>query len=299
MQRRSVLASGLALSLGSLGGCAFVSKQQAAAATALTAELVLIESQAQGRLGLHIIDSGSGALAGYRSDERFPMCSTFKTLLAARVLYLAQKDQISLWRKMYYAPSELVPWSPVTEKRAGANGGLTVQELCEAAVVISDNTAANVLLDATGGPAALTAWLAEMGDKTTRLDRREPQLNTAIAGDERDTSTPAAMAQSLQALVLDGAIDGFGRALLQQWLLDSRTGDKRLRAGMPVDWKIGGKTGSGENGTACDSILVWPTPQSSPLLVTAYLTGSKLDGPGRDAVLAKVGESVKRWYYAI
>lgn len=299
MQRRSVLASGLALSLGSLGGCAFVSKQQAAAATALTAELVLIESQAQGRLGLYVIDSGSGAVAGYRSDERFPMCSTFKTLLAARVLYLAQKDQISLWRKMYYAPSELVPWSPVTEKRAGANGGLTVQELCEAAVVISDNTAANVLLDATGGPAALTAWLAEMGDKTTRLDRREPQLNTAIAGDERDTSTPAAMAQSLQALVLDGAIDGFGRALLQQWLLDSRTGDKRLRAGMPVDWKIGGKTGSGENGTACDSILVWPTPQSSPLLVTAYLTGSKLDGPGRDAVLAKVGESVKRWYYAI
>lgn len=299
MQRRSVLGSGLALSLGSLGGCAFVSKQQAAAATALTAELVLIESQAQGRLGLHVIDSGSGAAAGYRSDERFPMCSTFKTLLAARVLYLAQKDQISLWRKMYYAPSELVPWSPVTEKRAGANGGLTVQELCEAAVVISDNTAANVLLDATGGPAALTAWLAEMGDKTTRLDRREPQLNTAIAGDERDTSTPAAMAQSLQALVLDGAIDGFGRALLQQWLLDSRTGDKRLRAGMPVDWKIGGKTGSGENGTACDSILVWPTPQSSPLLVTAYLTGSKLDGPGRDAVLAKVGESVKRWYYAI
>ncbi|WP_417285199.1 class A beta-lactamase [Comamonas sp.] len=300
MQRRSVLASALAsgLSLG-LGGCALLNRRQARAANVLAEELAQIEIQAQGRLGLYVIDTSSGATAGYRSDERFPMCSTFKTLLAARVLYLAQKGQIELWRKRYFSPSELVPWSPVTEKRAGANGGMTPLELCEAAVVFSDNTAANVLLDATGGPAALTAWLAEIGDKTTRLDRREPQLNTAIAGDERDTTTPAAMAQSLQTLQRGDVIEGFGRAFLRQWLIESRTGDKRLRAGMPTDWKFGGKTGSGENGTACDNLVVWPTPQSSPILVTAYLTGSKLDGPGRDAVLAKAGEAVKRWYYTI
>lgn len=303
MQRRSVLTSGLAagLALGTLGlgGCALMNSRQATAAQALAEELAQIETQAQGRLGLYAIDTSSGAMAGYRSDERFPMCSTFKTLLVSRVLYLAQKGQIELWRKWYYLPSELVPWSPVTEKRAGADGGMTTQELCEAAVVISDNTATNLLLDATGGPAALTAWLAQMGDKTTRLDRREPQLNSAIAGDERDTTTPAAMAKTLQTLLRGDAIEGFGRALLQQWLLDSRTGDKRLRAGMPAGWTIGGKTGSGENGTSCDSIVVWPTPQSSPIFVTAYLTGSQLDGAGREAVLAKAGESVKRWYYAI
>ena len=301
MQRRSMLTTGLALGLGAWGlsGCAFISKQQAAAARTLSDELAALEIQSQGRFGLHVLDTVSGAEAGWRGDERFPMCSTFKTLLAARVLYLAQRDEIRLWRKLYYSPSEVVAWSPISEKRAGANGGMTVQELCEAMVLVSDNTAANVLLEASGGPAALTQWLRELGDGTTRLDRNEPSLNTALPGDERDTTTPQAMVQSLQKLLLGDVLEGYARALLQQWLVDSRTGDKRVRAGMPGDWKVGGKTGSGERGTACDTLIVWPTEQSAPLLVTAYLTGSQLDGAGREAVLARAGEAVKRWYYAI
>jgi beta-lactamase class A len=301
MQRRSMLTTGLALGLGAWGlsGCAFISKQQAAAARTLSDELAALEIQSQGRFGLYVVDTVSGAEAGWRGDERFPMCSTFKTLLAARVLYLAQRGEIRVWRKLYYSPAEVVAWSPISEKRAGANGGMTVQELCEAMVVVSDNTAANVMLEASGGPAALTQWLREMGDGTTRLDRNEPSLNTALPGDERDTTTPRAMVQSLQKLLLGDVLEGYARALLQQWLADSRTGDKRVRSGMPGDWKVGGKTGSGERGTACDTLIVWPTEQSAPLLVTAYLTGSPLDGAGREAVLARAGEAIKRWYYAI
>lgn len=301
MQRRSMLTTGLALGLGAWGlsGCAFISKQQAAAARTLSDELAALEIQAQGRFGLYVLDTVSGAEAGWRGDERFPMCSTFKTLLAARMLYLAQRDEIRLWRKLYYSPSEVVAWSPRSEKRAGANGGMTVQELCEAMVLVSDNTAANVLLEASGGPAALTQWLRELGDGITRLDRNEPSLNTALPGDERDTTTPQAMVQSLQKLLLGDVLEGYARALLQQWLVDSRTGDKRVRAGMPGDWTVGGKTGSGERGTACDTLIVWPTAQSAPLLVTAYLTGSPLDGAGREAVLARAGEAIKRWYYTI
>lgn len=301
MQRRSMLTTGLALGLGAWGlsGCAFISKQQAAAARTLSDELAALEIQSQGRLGLYVLDTVSGAEAGWRGDERFPMCSTFKTLLAARMLYLAQRDEIRLWRKLYYSPSEVVAWSPISEKRAGANGGMTVQDLCEAMVLVSDNTAANVLLEASGGPAALTQWLRELGDGTTRLDRNEPSLNTALPGDERDTTTPQAMVQSLQKLLLGDVLEGYARALLQQWLVDSRTGDKRVRAGMPGDWTVGGKTGSGERGTACDTLIVWPTAQSAPLLVTAYLTGSSLDGTGREAVLARAGEAIKRWYYTI
>lgn len=301
MQRRSMLTTGLALGLGAWGlsGCAFISKQQAAAARTLSDELAALEIQAQGRFGLYVLDTVSGAEAGWRGDERFPMCSTFKTLLAARMLYLAQRDEIRLWRKLYYSPSEVVAWSPISEKRAGANGGMTVQELCEAMVLVSDNTAANVLLESSGGPAALTQWLRELGDGTTRLDRNEPSLNTALPGDERDTTTPQAMVQSLQKLLLGDVLEGYARALLQQWLVDSRTGDKRVRAGMPGDWTVGGKTGSGERGTACDTLIVWPTAQSAPLLVTAYLTGSPLDGAGREAVLARAGEAIKRWYYTI
>jgi beta-lactamase class A len=301
MQRRSFVATSIALGLASWGlsGCALPTKKQLQAARTLSDELAAVEALAQGRLGLHVLDTVSGAEAGWRSDERFPMCSTFKLLLAAHVLYLAQKGDLSLWRKIYYSPSELVPYSPATEKRAGADGGMTAQELCEAAVVLSDNTAANVLLDATGGPAGLTAWLREMDDKVTRLDRNEPTLNEARAGDERDTTTPRAMLHTMQSLLLGDVFEGFGRALLQQWLVDSRTGDRRLRAGMPANWKAGGKTGTGNNGTACDAIIIWPTPQSEPVLVTAYLTGSKLDITGQEAALAKAGGAVQRWYYAV
>ena len=301
MQRRGVLTTGLALGLSTWGlsGCAFVARQQAAAAKVLSDELAALEVQAQGRLGLYALDTSSGAAAGWRSDERFAMCSTFKTLLVARVLSLAQSGEIKLWHKRYYATAEVIAWSPVSARWAGANGGMTVQNLCEAAVVVSDNTAANVLLEATGGPAGLTQWLRSLGDSITRLDRNEPTLNTALAGDERDTTTPEAMLLSLQKILLADVLDGPFRALLHQWLLDSRTGDKRVRSGLPEQWTIGGKTGSGDNGTSCDTLIAWPSEQSAPLLVTAYLTGSKLDLAGREAVLAKAGEALKRWYYAI
>lgn len=301
MQRRGFVATSIALGLASWGvsGCALPSKKQLQAANRLSVALAGIEAQAQGRLGLYVLDTVSGAEADWRGNERFPMCSTFKLLLAARVLYLAQKGELSLWRKIYYSPSELVPYSPVTEKYAGADGGMTAQDLCEAAVVVSDNTAANVLLDASGGPEGLTAWLREMGDKSTRLDRNEPELNAAQPGDERDTTTPEAMLRTMQNLLFGDVFEGFGRALLQQWLIDSRTGDKRLRAGMPESWKIGGKTGTGNNGSVGDAIIVWPTLQSAPLLVVAYLTESRLDRAGQEAILAKAGAAVQRWYYAV
>lgn len=298
MQRRDLLATGLVLGLGglSLPGCAFNARRQVAGPVLQTRELARLETQSGGRLGLHMLDTATGREAGWRSQERFAMCSTFKTLLVAQVLQATQTGDLQLQRNYRYEASEVVPWSPVTEKHAGANGGLTLQQLCEAAVVVSDNTAANVLLKASGGPAELTNWLQTLGDSVTRLDRHEPELNTAIAGDERDTTTPAAMLRSLQKILLGDVLDVTNRALLQQWLVASRTGDKRLRAGMPAEWKAGGKTGSGDNGTANDTLIVWPQAQAAPLLVTAYFTGGKLDAAGRDAVLAKAGEVVSRWY---
>lgn len=302
MQRRDLLTTGLMLGSLSLMGCAANGpdrRQQAATQALQTRELAQLEAQSGGRLGLHMLDTATGLEAGWRSQERFALCSTFKTLLAAQVLQAAQMGQLQLQRSYQYESAEVVPWSPVTEKHVGAGAGMTLQQLCEAAVVVSDNTAANLLLKATNGPAALTNWLQTQGDSVTRLDRNEPELNTAIAGDERDTTTPAAMLRTLQKILLGNVLSEPHRALLLQWLVASRTGDKRLRAGMPAGWKAGGKTGSGDNGTANDTLIVWPKPQAAPLLVTAYFTGSKLDAAGRDAVLAKAGEVVSRWYQAL
>ena len=298
MLRRTLLASGLVLGATgmTLAGCTSTRSRQATDHVLNTRELAALEARTGGRLGLHMLDTGSGFEAGWRSQERFAMCSTFKTLLVAHVLHEAQNGRLDLGRKYVYQQSEVVSWSPVSEKYAGAGAGMTLQQLCEAAVVVSDNTAANLLLNASGGPAGLTSWMRELGDSLTRLDRNEPDLNTAIAGDERDTTTPAAMSRTMQKLLLGNVLSDAGRAVLQQWLLASRTGDKRLRAGMPKDWKIGGKTGSGDNGTANDTLLIWPKPDAAPLLVTAFFTRNTLEPAQRDEVLAKAGQIVSDWY---
>ena len=298
MQRRHLLASGLMLGLGSWGlsGCASNTQKWSTSSLLQTKDLARLEVSSGGRLGLHMLDTATGFEAGWRSQERFPMCSTFKTLLAAHVLHEAQNGGPQLQRLYQFQRTDLVPWSPVTEKHVGTDAGMTLQQLCEAAVVVSDNTAANLLLNVSGGPAGLTGWLRELGDNVTRLDRNEPELNTAIAGDERDTTTPAAMLRTLHKLLLGHVLPDASRTLLQQWLLASRTGDKRLRAGMPASWKMGGKTGRGGNGTANDTLLIWPKPDAAPLLVTAFFTRNTLQPAQRDEVLAKAGEVVSRWY---
>ena len=302
MQRRHFVATSLALgataSLG-LAGCAFRQAAHPKADRAFHKALALIEAQSGGRLGVYVTDAESGGTVGYREHERFPMCSTFKTLLAAHVLHMAQEGTIDLGLHATIAPVDLVTYSPITEKRAGVPDGITLLELCEAAVVSSDNTAANVLLGATGGPAALTAWLRQIGDTTTRLDRNEPTLNSAVPGDERDTTTPQAMNTTWQALLQGDVLKGYGRAMLQQWLVDSRTGDKRVRAGLPSDWKAGGKTGSGDNSSAGDTLIAWPTAQSEGLIITAYLTGGQRSFAENDAQMAKVGAAIGQWWAAL
>ena len=275
-----------------------MSQKQERASVQLQQALAEIAAESRGRLGVAVLDTNSGLEAGYQSDQRFAMCSTFKLLLAAQVMQKVQLGDLRLERRLHFARSSVLEHSPVSGPRAGDGGGMTLLELCEAAIVVSDNTAANVLLEQVDGPRGLTEWLRANGDTITRLDRYEPELNSATPGDERDTTTPLAMLQNLQSMVLGSKLDGLARAMLQQWMLDSRTGDQRLRAGMPTSWKVGGKTGSG-TGTANDVVLAWPMPQTAPVLVSCYLTQSPLDDAARNACLAKVGKAVSRWYFDI
>lgn len=181
---------------------------------------------------------------------------------------------------------------PVSGPKAGARGGLTVGELCAATVSLSDNSAANVLLARHGGPAALTAWLRSQGDSITRLDRNEPSLNEATVGDERDTTTPLAMLHTMQRLVLGNSLSPSSRATLQRWLIETSTGDQRLRAGAP-GWKVGDKTGtSGSSGTANDIGVLWPPAGGAPVLVSCYLTQSTARPEQRDAAIAQVARAV-------
>ena len=261
-------------------------------ADALRRGLAALETRHGGRLGVAAVDGAGAPLASHRGDERFALCSTFKCLAAAFVLARVDRGAESLDRRVRYGEDALVPYSPVTGRYAGAAGGLTVGELCDAAVTLSDNTAGNLLLDAFGGPPALTAWLRTLGDGASRLDRREPALNEAAPGDPRDTTTPAAMAATLRTLVLGSdALSPASRERLAAWLVGCKTGGKRLRAGVPAGWRVGDKTGTGERNATNDVAVLWP-PGRAPLVVAAYYAEARAPEEERSAVLAEVGRLV-------
>ena len=250
-------------------------------------QLAALERSHGGRLGVAILDTATGRRINHRGEERFPMCSTFKWLAAAEVLSRVDRGTESLARRIEFTPADLVPYSPVTSKHVGAPG-MTLAGICEAAITLSDNTAGNLLLDSMGGPAGLTAFARSLGDRYTRLDRREPELNEAIPGDPRDTTTPAAMLHDMHALLVGAALSQASRAQLVEWMVATSTGDARLRAGLPDGWRVGDKTGTSNNGVANDVAIAWP-PGRAPLLVTAYHAEAVTDGDTRNAVLAGVG----------
>jgi beta-lactamase class A len=252
-----------------------------------TSPLAALERRNGGRLGVAALDTASGRRVGHRGDELFPLCSTFKFLAAAFVLARVDRGEEKLDRRVVFSDKDLVTYSPVTKNHVGP-GGMSMAEICEAAVTLSDNTAGNLQLASFGGPAGLTAYARSLGDRATRLDRIETELNEAKPGDPRDTTTPAAMLDTMQRLLISDALSASSRDRLIGWLLASKTGARRLRAGLPADWRVGDKTGTGNNGTANDVAIAFP-PGRAPILIAAYYTESTIPDDARNAVIAEAG----------
>ncbi len=248
-----------------------------------------IEKDLNGRLGVAAIDLATGKVTGHRQDERFPMCSTFKTLVAAAALARDAREPGFIGAQLQYAKTDLVSYSPVTEKHAG--DGMTVAALCAATLQYSDNTAANVLMKALGGPAGITAYARSIGDAAFRLDRWETELNSAIPGDPRDTTTPLAMARTLQALLAGDALPPAQRQQLKEWMLANTTGDTRIRAGVPAGWPVADKTGSGAYGTNNDIGIVYP-PNRAPVVIVVYTHLPEKKADGRADVVAAAARAV-------
>jgi beta-lactamase class A len=219
------------------------------------------------------------------------MCSTFKWVLAAFVLSQVEQDEMSLDERLSYGPDDLLDYAPVAKKYVD-QGWLTVGALCSATVTLSDNTAANLLLHRLGGPSEFTAFLRQCGDNVTRLDRNEPDLNTNLPGDERDTTTPRAMAGTMERLLLgEEILSPASRARLNGWLKETSTGLDRLRAGLPGDWIAGDKTGTGVNGAANDVAIAWP-PNRKPILIAAYLSDSDANPDALNTAHADIAGAV-------
>jgi beta-lactamase class A len=249
--------------------------------------LSAIEEREGGRLGVFVRDTGTGATIGRRVDERFPMCSTFKLLAAAAVLKRVDEGAERLDRTIAFGPSDLLDYAPVAKAHV-AEGGMTLGDLCAAAIDWSDNTAANLILEAIGGPAGFTRFARSLGDDVTRLDRNEPSLNEATPHDERDTTSPRAMAEDVQKVLLSDALSQASRRQLETWLVNDKVGDKRLRAGLPPSWRIGDKTGSGDRGTTNTIAIIWP-PERAPIVAAVYYTESSAPMDMRNAIHKEIG----------
>jgi beta-lactamase class A len=254
----------------------------------LSGKLAAIEQQIGGRLGVAALDTGNGRRIEYRADERFPICSTFKFLLVAAIL--EQGDREPLDKRLSYGADDLLEWAPIAKKHL-SEGGMTVRDLCAAAIEYSDNTAANLLLRDLGGPSKLTVYLRNLGDPVTRLDRTEPSLNSALPGDVRDTTSPGAMVSNLKLLLLGGRLSKDSQDQLESWLAANTTGAKRIRAGLPAAWRTGDKSGTGENGAASDIAIVRP-PGGAPILIAIYLVGSSADADQLNDAIARTASLI-------
>ena len=270
---RRLLLGGAGLSLWGCAPTTPASRTPPApkSSTDVSASLAALERSVGGRLGVAALDTARGSRVSYRADERFPMCSTFKLPLVAAVLQRVDAGQEQLGRHVTYDQAAVLEYAPTTSQHVG--NGLSVEQLCEASLVVSDNTAANLLLETLGGPPGLTKFFRSIGDVTSRLDRNEPMLNTAVEGDERDTTTPNAMLASMNELLLGSVLSTASRERVQGWLVATKTGSNRLRAGLPPSFRAGDKTGTGENGATNDVAIAWPKAQP-PLLIAAYSVGS-------------------------
>lgn len=282
MKRRDLLKS------AALGGAAlWLSPVFAKPGDDAARRLARLERVHGGRLGVAVLDTGSDERVSRRGDERFLLCSTFKLLLVAAVLARVDRDQEQLERRVVFGHSAVLDWAPVTSRHVGAPG-LTISRLCEAAIELSDNTAANLLLASVGGPAAVTAHVRGLGDRLTRLDRIEPALNRPDG--DKDTTTPAAMLGDMRGILLGNSLSEASRERLTRWLIACRTGADALRAGLPPGWRVGDKTGSGDTANN-DVAIAWP-PRRKPVLVTAYYDHPRADAAARSSVLAEVGRIV-------
>lgn len=292
-RRHFLQTSALALASSlAVPGLARSAPGPAAATIAAAADFAALEKASGGRLGVTLLDTRTGKRVGHRQDERFPMCSTIKWMLAAAALHRAERQPGFLDERLPMRAEDLIDHAPTTRRHVGKD--LSVRDLCRTTMVTSDNPAANLLLRHLGGPPALTAFMRSHGDAVTRSDRYEPELNRFTLGDPRDTTSPAASAASLQRFVLGDALRPASRQQLADWLIDNETGEATLRAGLGERWRVGDKTGSNGKDTRNDIGVLWPLGGGTAWVLTAYLQGASVDSGQRDAVLARVAALAER-----
>jgi beta-lactamase class A len=249
-----------------------------------------LEARTKSRIGVAAVDPSTKRRVDYRSDERFVMCSTFKVLAVAAVLKRVDEKKEKLDRFVPYGEAQLLSYAPVTREHV-KEGGMMLEALCAAAIEMSDNTAANLVLESIGGPAKWTEFARGLGDDSSRLDHNEPELNFARPGKNDDTTTPAAMCADLHRLLTSDYLTEASRTKLERWMQENQTGSMMIRAGIPSDWKVGDKTGRNGGDGATNDVAVLRPPGGGPIFLAIYTVDSADSQEARDRLVAEVAKA--------
>ncbi|MGF1777159.1 GMA family class A beta-lactamase [Vibrio nomapromontoriensis] len=275
-----------------LSSCLFISFLSTA--STLNDSIYSIEQRTSGRIGVSVLDSNDQQWH-YKGNERFPMMSTFKTLACAKMLQDSDRDILDINTLALVKSDELIAWSPITKKMVG--GSITIENACEATMKTSDNTAANIVLQHIGGPQGVTEFLRLTGDDVTQLDRFEPELNQAKAGDLRDTTTPNAMNKTLRHILFEDVLAQDSKNQLKEWMQGNTVSDSLLRSVLPQGWSIADRSGAGANGSRGITAAIW-TNEREPLIISIYLTQTNLSMPERNQVISEIGKAIFEEYAA-
>ncbi|HSW71158.1 MAG TPA: class A beta-lactamase [Gammaproteobacteria bacterium] len=240
-----------------------------------------LENSLDGRIGIYALNTANNQSIQYRALERFPIQSTFKIMVVSAILKKNSTDNQLLRKKITYTNEDLVFWSPITEKNI--NSGMTISELCAAAMMYSDNTATNLIMKELGGPAAVTAFARSIGDTSFYVSNWEPELNSN-PNNATDISTPKAMAKAVEKLALEETLLVPQREKLVAWMKGNTTGATRIRAGVPKGWVVADKTGSGDFGISNDIAVIWPR-DCAPIIVSIYSIQNKKEAARHDEIL--------------
>ncbi|HHF3173632.1 TPA: CARB family carbenicillin-hydrolyzing class A beta-lactamase [Vibrio alginolyticus] len=262
-------------------------------ASQLNEDISLLEQQTSSRLGVSVWDTQADERWDYRGDERFPLMSTFKTLACAKMLSDMDSGKLSKNATAKVDERSIVVWSPVMDKLAGQN--TRIEHACEAAMLMSDNTAANLVLNEIGGPKAVTMFLRTIGDKATRLDRIEPRLNEATPGDSRDTTTPNAILNTLRTLVEGETLSYESRVQLKIWMQDNKVSDSLMRSVLPTGWSIADRSGAGGHGSRGINAIIWKE-NHRPVYISIYVTETELSLQARDQLVAQISQLILQKY---
>lgn len=269
---------------------------------ASTADFKVLDSQIKqqeqkisARIGVAILHTQKGLQFSYRGEERFPLNSTFKSLACAKLLKDTDEGKLNLVDTKLIQKNAIQEYSPITRSLVGKH--ISLEDACSATMLTSDNTAANIVLEAVGGPSDLTLFLRNLGDQFSRIDRWEPELNEGKPGDVRDTTTPNAVVATLNELLNGTLLTESSQSQLKTWMMDNQIAGKLFRSVLPTDWKIADRTGAGGHGSRGITAMVWPK-HSAPIIIAVYITETEASFKQRNRIIAEIGKLIFNFYSA-